>query len=126
SHGDLWVGYNREGFGRFDPKTASFEQIKITSLETSFSNRQNNVVKDFIIDKTDPNKLWVITLRSLIEYQIESGTLIRHNPYHASPSGIESRLLNFEHAIQSTDGQIYLACIRYGVWVYNPAENTWK
>lgn len=126
AHGDLWVGYNREGFGRFNKETLAFEQIKVTSLETSFSNRQNNVVLNFIIDKSDPDIIWIVTLRSLIKYHIKSGEMTRLGPYDDDPSGIENRLLGFNGGIQSKNGEIYLACERYGVWVYSPDTDTWK
>lgn len=125
-HGDLWIGYNRDGFGRFDRASSTFEQIKVPSLETSYSNRQNNVVLNFIIDNSDPDKIWIVTIRSLIEYNLKTGDLIRRNPYDTDPMSIEKRLLGFYQGTQSGTGEIYLACSRYGVWVFNPGENSWK
>lgn len=125
-NGDLWVGYNRDGFGRFNRKTSTFEQIKITSLETSYLNRQNNVIKNFIIDKADPNKIWIISLGSLIEFNIETNELVRHNPYGDNQSAIKIRLLGMNYGIQASDGKIYIACNRFGIWAYNPSNNSWK
>ncbi len=126
SRGDLWIGYNRDGFGRYHPEDDSFEVINITVSESSFSNRQNNVVKNFIADKFDPDILWVVSLRSLIEYHIHSGAFKRHNPYSSDPNRIENKLFAIFQGVQAADGLIYLSCDRYGVWEFNPANATWK
>lgn len=126
TRGDLWVGYNRDGFGRFNRDSSTFEQIKVPLLETSYSYRQNNVIKNFIMDQSDPDKLWIISLTSLIEYNLKTGDLIRHDPYATNPNGIEKHLLGFHQGIQAGNGKIYLACSRYGIWVFNPDDNSWK
>lgn len=125
AHGDLWIGYNRDGFGRYNPANRSFEQVKIAALETSYSNRQNNVIKNFIPDKDNPDRMWVVTLTSLISFNTRTGSLQRYNPYENNPNGIENRLFAIQSGIQAGDGSLYLACSRYGVWKFDPHTTTW-
>lgn len=125
-HGDLWVGYNRDGFGRYNPENGFFEQIRITAMESSYANRQNSVVNSFIVDPSTPDKIWVVTLKSLIEYNMDSGHLVRHSPYSGNLEGVENRLFVIHTGIRSREGLFYLACTRYGIWEYNPQNDSWK
>lgn len=126
ARGDLWVGYNRDGFGRFNRDSLTFEHIKLKSLETGFSNRQNNVVKNFIIDQSDPDKLWIVTLISLIEYNLKTKELIRHDPFDEKPMSNAKHLFSFRQGIQSKNGDFYFADTRFGIWEFNPGDNSWK
>ena len=81
--GKVWIGFYCNGLFCFDPKTQQFEQFDLASPEEVATDCfQKNSVNQLLLDKTDPNRLWLAcnnNKNGLISVNTQTQKLTHHN-----------------------------------------------
>ena len=123
--GELWIGYHRDGFARYDRKHDSFINQRITNFEENRKTRQNNIVLEFIFDNKDPDIVWILTLYSLVRFEKSTEQISYFSPYENKDTK-SYKTYSMKKAVQDEDGKIYVTFSRFGVWAFTPVTNSWK
>ena len=80
--GKVWYGCYNNGLYSFDPQTNAYQQFDIASAEQVKTNSfEKNTVNDIIVDKTDPNQMWIASNDhedGLVSMDIQTGKMKHH------------------------------------------------
>ena len=78
----VWYGCYNNGLYSFDPQTNGYDQFDLAPTEQVKTNSfEKNTVNDIIIDKNDPNQLWIASNDhedGLVSLDIQTGKMKHH------------------------------------------------
>ena len=81
--GKVWYGCYNNGLYSFDPQTNGYNQFDLAPAEQVKTNSfEKNTVNDIIIDKNDPNRLWIASNDyndGLINIHTQTGKMDHYN-----------------------------------------------
>lgn len=125
SFGDLWIGFHRGGFCKYNRLNDNFDAITLPDFKNGRDDRQNNIVKKFIFDTENKHIVWLFTIYDLIRYDDENKSF-KVFSYHTRNDEDKNRIHGIGYGIKGFDGKFYIPASHRGVLVFDPLTEEWE
>ena len=125
ANGNLWVGFHRGGFCKYNRDEDSFEKIDLPVFDDLRDTRQSRIIKKFLFDKNDDHVVWVITIYQLFRYD-DRDKSFKVFSYYDNNSKNQNNVAGLGYGIFGQDGKIYIPSNKRGVMVFDPKTEEWN
>lgn len=124
--GDLWIGQEGNGISLYRRDSKDFLRMVPPYLNSSFRDRQTKIINDIIPDKENTDVVWLTTYDGLWKYNRKTGAWKLYDDLSQISMKGQVVSRSFRHGVQASDGKLYIAAFRRGVFCFDPGQEQWS